>query len=59
MDAQEQKVRHEHIGPTNNLAYKGIAVRLDQGTGGVSKGNLWSAFEHDTLSRGRMAGSDH
>ena len=52
-DAQEQKVRHEHVGPTNNLAYKGIAVRLDQGTGGVSKGNLWSAFEHDTL---RVAG---
>ena len=52
-DAQEQKVRHEHVGPANNLAYKGIAVRLDQGTGGVSKGNLWSAFEHDTL---RVAG---
>ena len=52
-DAKEQKVRHEHVGPANNLAYKGIAVRLDQGTGGVSKGNLWSAFEHDTL---RVAG---
>lgn len=32
-----------------NFAYKGIAVRLDSGPGGVSRGNHWSVFEHDTL----------
>ncbi len=36
-----------------NLAYKGIAVRLDAGPGGVSRGRAWSVFEHDTL---RVAG---
>ena len=35
-------------GPTN-IAYKGIAVRLDGGTGGVSRGNSWAIFDHDTL----------
>ncbi|MCP4784750.1 MAG: heme-binding protein [Fuerstiella sp.] len=33
----------------HNFAYKGIAVRLDQGPGGVSKGNHWTIFDHDTL----------
>ncbi|MBM4003758.1 MAG: heme-binding protein [Planctomycetes bacterium] len=32
-----------------NLAYKGIAVRLDSGGGGVAHGRHWSVFEHDTL----------
>ncbi|MEO1980329.1 MAG: DUF6797 domain-containing protein, partial [Fuerstiella sp.] len=32
-----------------NFAYKGIAVRLDQGPGGISKGNHWAIFDHDTL----------
>ncbi len=32
-----------------NIAYKGIAVRLDPGPGGVSRGRAWSLFEHDTL----------
>lgn len=36
-----------------NIAYKGIAVRLDGGAGGVSRGRAWSVFEHDTL---RLAG---
>jgi len=35
-----------------NLSYKGIAVRLDTGPGGVSRGRAWSIFDHDTL---RMA----
>ena len=35
-----------------NIAYKGIAVRLDPGPGGVVKGKAWAVFEHDTL---RMA----
>lgn len=34
---------------TNNIAYKGIAVRLDDGPGGVSKGRAWMLYDHDTL----------
>jgi putative heme-binding domain-containing protein len=36
-----------------NIAYKGVAVRLDPGPGGVAAGNAWAVFEHDTL---RLAG---
>ncbi len=32
-----------------NFAYKGIAVRLDSGPGGVSRGRHWMIFDHDTL----------
>ncbi len=32
-----------------NIAYKGIAVRLDEGPGGVSKGKSWMLYDHDTL----------
>jgi hypothetical protein len=32
-----------------NIAYKGIAVRLDAGAGGVSKGRAWMIYDHDTL----------
>jgi putative heme-binding domain-containing protein len=32
-----------------NVAYKGIAVRLDAGQGGVSRGRAWVLYEHDTL----------
>ena len=34
---------------TNNIAYKGIAIRLDEGPGGVSKGHAWMLYDHDTL----------
>lgn len=37
----------------NNFAYKGIAVRLDKGDGGVSKGKAWMIFDHDLM---RVAG---
>ena len=37
----------------NNFAYKGIAVRLDEGEGGVSDGNTWMIFDHDVM---RVAG---
>lgn len=37
----------------NNFAYKGIAVRLDKGPGGVAKGNTWMIFDHDVM---RVAG---
>ena len=36
----------------SNIAYKGIAVRLDPGPGGVANGKHWMLYEHDTL---RMA----
>ena len=35
-----------------NIAYKGIAIRLDPGAGGVSRGRHWMIFDTDTL---RMA----
>jgi hypothetical protein len=37
-----------------NYAYKGIAVRLDQGSGGVAAGSAWMMFDHDLL---RVAGA--
>jgi putative heme-binding domain-containing protein len=33
----------------SNFAYKGIAVRLDPGQGGISRGGAWMLYEHDTL----------
>jgi sugar lactone lactonase YvrE len=33
----------------NNIAYKGIAVRLDDGPGGLSKGHAWMLYDHDTM----------
>ena len=38
----------------SNFAYKGIAVRLDAGPGGVSRGRHWTVFDHDTM---RLAAS--
>jgi putative heme-binding domain-containing protein len=32
-----------------NIAYKGIAVRVDPGPGGVAQGGAWMLFDHDTL----------
>ncbi len=43
---------YEIPGPDHNFAYKGIAVRLDPGAGGVSRGSHWMIFDTDTL---RMA----
>jgi hypothetical protein len=43
----------DFVPPGANLAYKGIAVRLDPGPGGVAAGKAWVVFEHDT---GRLAG---
>ncbi|MEZ6116883.1 MAG: DUF6797 domain-containing protein [Pirellulaceae bacterium] len=36
----------------SNFAHKGIAVRVDEGPGGVSQGRYWMVFDHDTM---RMA----
>jgi mono/diheme cytochrome c family protein len=32
-----------------NIAQKGIAIRLDSGPGGISKGRAWMLYEHDTM----------
>ncbi|MBL8800314.1 MAG: c-type cytochrome [Planctomycetia bacterium] len=32
-----------------NFAYKGIAIRLDDGPGGVSRGRSWVVYDQDTL----------
>jgi len=40
---------YEVPGSSLNLAYKGIAVRLDPGAGGVSRGRHWMLFDTDTL----------
>ncbi len=37
-----------------NFAYKGIAVRLDDGPGGIAAGTHWMTFDHDTM---RIAGA--
>lgn len=36
------------VGP-DNIAYKAIAVRLDPGPGGVSRGRAWQIYDHDTM----------
>ncbi|MDP6354327.1 MAG: c-type cytochrome [Planctomycetota bacterium] len=36
----------------SNITYKSIALRLDPGPGGISRGKLFQTFDHDTL---RMA----
>jgi putative heme-binding domain-containing protein len=37
----------------SNIAYKGLALRLDDGPGGVARGRAWALYELDTL---RVAG---
>jgi hypothetical protein len=32
-----------------NIAQKGIAIRLDAGPGGISKGKTWAVYDHDTM----------
>jgi mono/diheme cytochrome c family protein len=32
-----------------NMARKGLAIRLDEGDGGVSKGRAWMVYDHETL----------
>ncbi|MFT5906186.1 MAG: hypothetical protein ACI9E1_001792, partial [Cryomorphaceae bacterium] len=33
----------------SNTAQKGIMIRLDEGSGGVTKGNSWILYDHDTM----------
>jgi len=37
------------VSDQGNFAYKGIAARLDNGAGGISRGHQWMLFDHDTL----------
>ncbi|WP_299535808.1 DUF6797 domain-containing protein [Ulvibacterium sp.] len=62
VDEETGPERYHSPGPTpypdedyskNNFAYKGIAIRLDPGEGGVSKGKAWMLFDHDLM---RVAG---
>lgn len=32
-----------------NIAQKGLAIRLDKGPGGISKGKAWAVYDHDTM----------
>ncbi|MEM7453769.1 MAG: DUF6797 domain-containing protein [Planctomycetota bacterium] len=43
-----------NFGQPGNIAQKGIAVRLDNGPGGVESGSHWLMYEHDTM---RVAGA--
>ncbi len=52
------KYRHMDFGPAlfwtyqvapGNIAQKGLAIRLDDGPGGVSKGRAWLVYDHDTM----------
>ncbi len=50
MDYGPNLVNTYEIGTdASNFAYKGIAVRLDPGPGGVSRGQHWMVFDHDTM----------
>jgi hypothetical protein len=53
-DLRNGKPRADTLSPNANFAYKGIAVRLDSGAGGVAAGSTFTIFEHDTL---RMTGA--
>jgi len=57
-DNDVPKYQKMNFGPTlfwtlqvgeGNIAYKGIAVRLDEGPGGISKGRKWMLYDHDTM----------
>ena len=36
-------------GDGSNVVYKGIAIRLDPGPGGVSRGRAWAVYDQDTM----------
>lgn len=40
---------YEVPGKKLNIAYKGTAIRLDPGAGGVARGNRWMLWDADTL----------
>ena len=53
MDYGPMLITTIQFGPKpDSIAQKAIAIRLDDGPGGIARGKAWIAFEHDTL---RMA----
>lgn len=52
MSSEGQPLPDEDFSNTN-FAYKGIAIRLDSGRGGVSQGRAWMIFDQDLF---RIAG---
>lgn len=40
---------YEIPGRERNFAYKGVALRLDSGPGGVARGSRWAVFDEDTM----------
>lgn len=58
VDRSQPQYRRMDLGPAlfwtyqiapGNIAQKGIAIRLDEGPGGVSKGRAWMVYDHDTM----------
>jgi putative heme-binding domain-containing protein len=49
MDYGPSLLNTYETGPGPNFAYKGLAMRLDAGSGGVSRGKRWMIFDHDTF----------
>jgi putative heme-binding domain-containing protein len=37
------------VGDRSNIVYKGIAIRLDPGPGGISRGRAWVVYDQDTM----------
>ena len=52
--ARENRPPNETWPANTNFAYKGIAIRLNEGAGGVAAGSHWMTFDHDTM---RVAGA--
>jgi putative heme-binding domain-containing protein len=52
MDYGSMLITTIQFGDADNIAQKAIAIRLDEGPGGISRGQAWMVFEHDTM---RMA----
>ena len=53
MDYGPMLITTIQFGPSpEDIAQKAIAIRVDNGPGGIARGKAWMAFEHDTL---RMA----
>ncbi len=50
MDYGRNLIATYEVGDTGrNFAYKGNAIRLDSGAGGVSRGRQWMLYDYDTL----------
>ena len=49
---------YEIPGLEHNFAYKGIAVRLDPGGGGVSRGRQWMIFDTDAAKSAQPPGTE-